>query len=121
MKFIYKLPGFVLVCFGGFCLSWGGLIIRSFEQATVWQILFLRSFFFLFGLIIFLLIIYKNNTIKVIRKSGMPALLGGFVLSFSFISYVFSNIWFFLFKRKGFINRIFVNSIGNEWYFNHDR
>ncbi len=88
MKFIYKLPGFVLVCFGGFCLSWGGLIIRSFEQATVWQILFLRSFFFLLGLIIFLLMIYKNNTIKVIRKSGMPALLGGFVLSFSFISFV---------------------------------
>ncbi len=88
MKFIYKLPGFILVCFGGFCLSWGGLIIRSFEQATVWQILFLRSFFFLFGLIIFLIIIYKNNTIKVIRKSGMPALLGGFVLSFSFISFV---------------------------------
>ena len=88
MKFIYRLPGFILVCFGGFCLSWGGLIIRSFEQATVWQILFLRSFFFLFGLIIFLLIIYKNNTIKVIRKSGMPALLGGFVLSFSFISFV---------------------------------
>tara|TARA_B100001248_G_C27382928_1_gene458049 strand:+ start:733 stop:1596 length:864 start_codon:yes stop_codon:yes gene_type:complete len=88
VKFIYRLPGFILVCFGGFCLSWGGLIIRSFEQATVWQILFLRSFFFLFGLIIFLLIIYKNNTIKVIRKSGMPALLGGFVLSFSFISFV---------------------------------
>ena len=49
MQFLYKIPGYILVCFGGFCLSWGGFIIRSFEQASIWQILFLRSFFFLLG------------------------------------------------------------------------
>ena len=53
MQLLYKVPGYILVCFGGFCLSWGGFIIRSFEQASVWQILFLRSFFFLLGLIFF--------------------------------------------------------------------
>ena len=88
MQFLYKLPGYILVCFGGFCLSWGGFIIRSFEQASVWQILFLRSFFFLLGLIFFLLIVYKQNTLIKIKTSGLPALLGGFVLSFSFIAFV---------------------------------
>ena len=46
MQFIYRVPGYLLLLFGGFCLSWGGLIIRQFEQAGVWEILFLRSFFF---------------------------------------------------------------------------
>ena len=88
MNFIYKIPGYILVCFGGFCLSWGGLIIRSFDQASVWQILFLRSFFFLLGLLTFLLIIYKKNTFKMMQSSGLPALVGGFVLSFSFVAFV---------------------------------
>ena len=88
MQILYKVPGYILVCFGGFCLSWGGFIIRSFEQATVWQILFLRSFFFLLGLTIFLFIVYKKNTLIKIKTSGLPALLGGFVLSFSFIAFV---------------------------------
>ena len=88
MQILYKVPGYILVCFGGFCLSWGGFIIRSFEQASVWQILFLRSFFFLLGLIVFLLIVYKKNTLTKIKTSGLPALLGGFILSFSFIAFV---------------------------------
>ena len=88
MQILYRVPGYILVCFGGFCLSWGGFIIRSFEQATVWQILFLRSFFFLLGLTIFLFFVYKKNTLIKIKTSGLPALLGGFVLSFSFIAFV---------------------------------
>ena len=88
MQFLYKIPGYILLLFGGFCLSWGGFIIRSFEQATVWQILFLRSFFFLLGLTVFLFIVYKKNTLIKIKTSGLPALLGGFVLSFSFIAFV---------------------------------
>ena len=88
MKFLYKIPGYILLLFGGFCLSWGGFIIRSFEDASVWQILFLRSFFFLIALIVFLLATYKRNTFNIIKKSGLPGLLGGFVLSFSFVAFV---------------------------------
>ena len=88
MKFLYKIPGYILLLFGGFCLSWGGLIIRSFEEASVWQILFIRSFFFLIALIFFLLLIYKKNTLNIIKESGLPGLLGGFVLSFSFVAFV---------------------------------
>ena len=90
MKSLYKLPGFLLVCFGGFCLSWGGYIIRSFEQASIWQILFIRSFFFLLALLLFLFIIYRKNTLKRIKISGFPGALGGFVMSFSFVAFVVS-------------------------------
>ena len=88
MQFLYKIPGYILLLFGGFCLSWGGFIIRSFEEASIWQILFLRSFFFLLALIAFLLVTYKKNTLNIIKESGLPGLLGGFVLSFSFVAFV---------------------------------
>ena len=88
MQFLYKIPGYILLLFGGFCLSWGGFIVKSFENASVWQILFLRSLFFLLALSIFLLITYKGKAIKVIKDSGYPAVIGGLVMSFSFISFV---------------------------------
>ena len=88
MQFLYKIPGYILLLFGGFCLSWGGFIIRSFEEASIWQILFLRSFFFLLALIAFLLVTYKKNTFNIIKESGLPGLVGGFVLSFSFVAFV---------------------------------
>ena len=90
MQFLYKIPGYILLLFGGFCLSWGGFVVRSFETSDVWEILFLRSFFFFLGISTFLFIIYKKNTAKIIRESGFPALLGGFVMSFSFIAFVFA-------------------------------
>ena len=90
MKLIYKIPGYVLLLFGGFCLSWGGLIVRSFETSNAWDILLLRSFFFFLGISSFLLLTYKKKTINIIKSSGLPALLGGFVMSFSFIAFVFA-------------------------------
>ena len=88
MHFLYKIPGYILLLFGGFCLSWGGFIVRSFEKSTVWEIIFLRSLFFLLALLVFLISIYKKNTFKIIRDSGYPAILGGFVMSFSFVAFV---------------------------------
>ena len=90
MQLIYKVPGYILILFGGFFLSWGGFVVRSFETSDVWEILFLRSFFFFLGISTFLFLIYKKNTAKIIRESGFPALLGGFVMSFSFIAFVFA-------------------------------
>jgi len=88
MQFLYKIPGYILLLFGGFCLSWGGFVIRSFEQASVWQILLLRSFFFMIALIGFLAITYKKNTFKIFKDAGFPAILGGLVMSLSFIAFV---------------------------------
>ena len=88
MQFLYKIPGYMLLLFGGFCLSWGGFIVRSFQEANVWQILFLRSFFFIIALILFLSLTYKNKVFKVIKDSGIPGILGGFVMSFSFVAFI---------------------------------
>ena len=90
MQFLYKIPGYILLLFGAFCLSWGGFIVRSFENASMWQILFLRSIFFLLALSLFLLFTYKGNILKSIKASGIPAVAGGFVMSFSFVAFVVS-------------------------------
>jgi drug/metabolite transporter, DME family len=76
---------------GGFCLSWGGLIIRLFEDLSVWKILFLRSLFFLFALMLFLFLTYRKNTFKIIKKSGLPAVFGGLLLSISFVGYIIAQ------------------------------
>ena len=88
MQFLYKIPGYILLLFGGFCLSWGGFVIRSFEEASVWQILLLRSFFFMLALTGFLAATYKKNTINIFKDAGFPAVAGGLVMSFSFIAFV---------------------------------
>tara|TARA_B100000965_G_scaffold212278_1_gene177371 strand:- start:474 stop:1310 length:837 start_codon:yes stop_codon:yes gene_type:complete len=80
----------MLLLFGGFCLSWGGFIVRSFETSNAWEILLLRTFFFFLWISTFLFLIYKKDVVKTIKKSGFPALLGGFVMSFSFIAFVFA-------------------------------
>ena len=92
MKFLYKVPGYLLLLFGGFCLSWGGFIVRSFETTDAWKILLLRSFFFFLGVSVFLLLMYKKDAFKTVKKAGLAGLIGGFVMSFSFIAFVFAMI-----------------------------
>ena len=88
MNIIYKTPGYILCLFGGFFLSWGGLLIRSFETKDMWQILLIRSFFFVIALTIFLILTYRGNTVEVIKKSGIPAIIAGLFLSLSFVAYI---------------------------------
>ena len=88
MKIIYKIPGYILCLLGGFFLSWGGLIIRSFETSDIWQILLIRSFFFVIALVFFLVLTYKKNTLAVIKKSGFPGIIAGLFLSLSFVAYI---------------------------------
>ena len=90
MNFVYKIPGPLLILTGGFCLSWGGLILRSFESATIWQILFYRSIFFLWVLIAFILLTYGKKTFKKIKEAGVPGLIGGIFLSTNFVAYMYS-------------------------------
>ena len=90
MKFIFKIPGPILVFLGACCLSFGGLLVKSFEGATLWQILFWRSVFFSIVVFIFLIIKYKKNFFNSIYKSGLPGFIGGLILSLGYCGYVFA-------------------------------
>ena len=90
MYSIYKVPGYMLIITGAFFLSWGGFLVREFESADIWQILFWRAFFFTLTLIIFIYCTYKNETISVIKKSGLPGVIAGFASSLGFIAYIVS-------------------------------
>ena len=90
MNLISKLPGPLLVFLGALSLSFGGLIVKSFEGANLWQILFWRSIFFILVVSIFLTITYRKNVLKAFVKSGFPGLIGGLILSTGFCGYVFA-------------------------------
>ena len=90
MNLISKLPGPLLIFLGAFCLSFGGLIVKSFEGSTLWQILFWRQVFFIITVTIFLYFNYKNNVFSKIYLSGIPGLIGGIILGIGFSSYVFA-------------------------------
>jgi hypothetical protein len=64
MKLIKIIPGPLMVFLGAFCLSFGGLIVKSFESADLWQILFWRQTFFAIIVALYLLITYKNKNIS---------------------------------------------------------
>ena len=90
MNIITKLPGPLLIFLGALSLSFGGLIVKSFEGATLWQILFWRSLFFTLTVLAFLIISYKGKTLKSFHDSGLPGFFGGIILSFGFCGYVFA-------------------------------
>ena len=90
MKIISKLPGPFLVFLGALSLSFGGLIVKSFQGANLWQILFWRSIFFILVVSIFLILTYRKKVFTAFIKSGVPGLVGGLVLSTGFCGYVFA-------------------------------
>ena len=90
MNIVRNLPGPLLIFLGALSLSFGGLIVKSFEGATLWQILFWRSFFFTLTVLTFLIISYRRKTLNSFYKSGLPGFLGGIILSFGFCGYVFA-------------------------------
>ena len=90
MNIIQKLPGPLLIFLGAFCLSFGGLIVKSFEGATLWQILFWRQLFFVILVSIFLLFTYKKKIFVALYDSGLPGFIGGIILGCGFSAYVFA-------------------------------
>jgi len=90
MNFILKIPGPLLIFLGALSLSFGGLIVKSFEGANLWQILFWRQFFFILLVSIFLIATYKKKIFSALYKSGIPGIIGGLILGLGFSSYVFA-------------------------------
>jgi drug/metabolite transporter (DMT)-like permease len=109
MNILKSLPGPLLIFLGALSLSFGGLIVKSFEGATLWQILFWRSLFFSLTVLTFLIITYKSKVLKSFYDSGLP----GFIANTNFIislQILFLAIFgFFFLKEK--INLITLISI----------
>lgn len=90
MSVIKNIPGPILIFMGALSLSFGGLLVKSFEGSTLWQILFWRSLFFSLTVLAFLIISYKRKTFQAFYESGLPGFFGGIILSFGFCGYVFA-------------------------------
>ena len=90
MTFLNKAPGPLLIFLGALCLSFGGLIVKSFEGANLWQILFWRQIFFSIIVAFYLIIRYKKNFFKTFYESGFPGFIAGVSLSIGFAAYVFA-------------------------------
>jgi len=90
LTFLKKIPGTILVIFGAVCLSFGGIIVKSFEGASLWQILFWRQFFFTIIVALYLLFTYKKNFFNSFYKSGIPGFIAGSFLGCGFAAYVFA-------------------------------
>ena len=90
MTFLNKIPGSLLIFLGALCLSFGGIIVKSFEGANLWQILFWRQIFFSIIVVLYLLITYKKNFFKTFYESGLPGFVAGVFLSVGFAAYVFA-------------------------------
>jgi len=90
LTFLNKIPGPLLVFLGALCLSFGGIIVKSFEGANLWQILFWRQLFFSIIVVLYLLISYKKNFFRSFYNSGLPGFIAGLFLAVGFAAYVFS-------------------------------
>jgi len=90
LKLLNKIPGSLLIFLGALCLSFGGIIVKSFEGANLWQILFWRQIFFSIIVVLYLLITYKKNFFKTFYESGLPGFTAGVFLSIGFAAYVFA-------------------------------
>ena len=86
MKLISNLSGPFLIFLGAICLSFGGLIVKSFEGANLWQILFWRQIFFSITVALYLLFFYKKNFFKSFYNSGLPGFIGGLFLAIGFVA-----------------------------------
>jgi drug/metabolite transporter (DMT)-like permease len=90
LTLLNKIPGSLLIFLGALCLSFGGTIVKSFEGANLWQILFWRQIFFSIIVVLYLLITYKKNFFKKFYESGLPGFTAGLFLSLGFAAYVFA-------------------------------
>jgi drug/metabolite transporter, DME family len=82
--------GVVMVMAAGALWSLAGLLVRSMEAASAWQILFVRSSAVVVSVLAVLLWRYRGDVFGKIRDAGGLAVLAGALLGAGFCGFIFS-------------------------------
>jgi drug/metabolite transporter (DMT)-like permease len=69
-------------------ISFGGLVLRSMEDADAWQINFYRSLAFGAVICVIMLLRYGNESATRVRQIGRPGICGGLLLSCAGIAFL---------------------------------
>lgn len=84
--------GVVCVLAGGTCLSLGGVLIRQFETASGWQIIFYRAIGFILALSIFLALKHRGRFFAAFLAVGWPGVVAAVSLGLGTACYVFAML-----------------------------
>ncbi len=82
--------GIAVVMAAGVFWSLGGLLFRLVEEATVWQILLVRSVALSLTLFCVMAARHRGAVFGEFRKAGWPAVIGGCSLGIAFTGFLFS-------------------------------
>ncbi len=82
--------GIVLVMSAGCFWSLGGILFRLVEDATVWQVLLVRSVTLSLTLFCVMVVRHRGAVFGEFRKAGWPAVIGGCGLGVAFTGFLFS-------------------------------
>lgn len=69
-------------------ISFGGLIVRSIEDADAWQLNFYRALSMVVVITLFLLLRYRGETIGKVRSIGWPGLMAGALVAIAGITFL---------------------------------
>jgi drug/metabolite transporter (DMT)-like permease len=69
-------------------MSFGGLIVRSMQDADAWQVNLHRAYAAFLGVLLILVLRYRRTTLKQVRGIGRSGLLGGAVLAMAGICFL---------------------------------
>ncbi len=69
-------------------ISFGGLVLRSMDDADAWQINFYRSLALVLAIMSILMIQYRGKAAIHVRGVGKPGLLGGALLAMANVAFL---------------------------------
>ncbi|MDX1575417.1 MAG: DMT family transporter, partial [Kiloniellales bacterium] len=84
--------GVLCVLAGGTCLSLGGVLIRQFETAGGWQIVFYRAIGFILALSLYLALKHRRRFFGAFLAVGWPGVVAAVSLGLGTACYVFAML-----------------------------
>ena len=83
-----RLVAIGLMAAGSTAISFGGLIIRSIEQADEWQLAFYRAVGMLCSITILVLVRYRRHAVFRLRDIGWPGVYGSVLVATASMSFI---------------------------------